>query len=301
MQIPKLTTIADLDQDEHVRSQLIARAMMISEIYGRWTAAYNRSYSYTVEITANKERPPGVHASEVSKCLRQATYSLIGAEKKHNDTDTADVNMQRRMNLGNAVHAMLQKEFELMADWVNEVAQTKTLTYTPEVRIHPDHQALSKQYESYSSCDGIFTWWYEGVPYIRLGHEIKTKSDPQYEKLAKPDADHALQTCFYQAHLDLPLMWVHYYNKSNSNMTNTEPPYFFQFDKELWETKLRPSIEAVHAHRRSNTLPERTEGMQCGWCAYGHLCKPNFLTRQNPLSNNAVTNPGAFRTRKVMP
>ena len=297
MQIPKLTTIADLDVTGEHRSALISRAMSIVDIYFKWKSYSAGGYSYMVHIGGAKERPPGVHASELAKCLKQVVYNLRGEERRIPVGEARDVNMQMRFDHGHAVHAMLQKEFALMCDWMNEHAGEKIMTFEDEVKISPELQEISKQWSLHSSCDGVFTFWHRDVAYMRVGAEIKTKSGPEFEKLKRPDEDHALQTCFYMAALDLPLMWIPYYNKSNCNITRSDAPFLFQFDRNLWQKKLLPDIESAHRHVQAKTLPEKVEGRHCNWCPFKYTCQPNALRYE---SRNAIAHsPGAFKSRTV--
>src|SRR5690606_11437879 len=94
-----------------------------------------------------------------------------------------------------------------------------------------------------------------------------------------PESDHMEQTCLYQACLDLPLMWVLYYNKSNSNFTTPYAPWLFKFDRHKWENELQPRFAKAHAHAQSQQLPDRTEGQHCQWCPFAWLCKPKVLSR----------------------
>ena len=294
----KLTTIEDLQTLEpEQRKALIECAMQLSTLYLNFKRQLKGGFRYEVCVPEDKERAPGAHASEISHCNRQLVYSMRG-EKRVPPVAGADVNMQMRFSIGQAVHAMLQHELKLMCDWMNQQGGGKCLTFEDEVRINPDSQTLSKELDLYSSCDGCFTFWFNDLPYLRVGLEIKTKSAPEYDKLAHPGKDHMEQTCFYMAALDLPLMWLLYYNKSNSNFTKSEPPYLFQFNKDLWAKTLEPRIVKAQYIAKTVQTPDRQEGMYCSWCPFADSCKPNYLTK--PRTGGAsptMTSPGAFRTR----
>lgn len=287
----KLTSIADLAANPpEVNKEFVARAMKLSSWYDLWKQQDMGGYTYTVEVTANKERSGGIHASEISNCPRKAVYTMIGTEARAGEKN---VNMQRRFNLGHAVHAMTQKEFALMCGWMNQ-GQTM-ITFEDEVSIHPRLQEVAAQWDLHSSCDGVFTFWHAGTPYLRVGLEIKTKSAGEYEKMTAPELMHFEQTCTYMAALDLPLMWLLYYNKSNSNYTNSEPPYLFKFDGHLWNTKLKPRFDSFHQHAQQGTLPERVEGFYCGWCPYTWTCQPPSAQVRRHGAAATMKNPGALR------
>lgn len=288
----KLASIEDLKNNPpEVNKEFVARAMKLSSWYDMWKQQDMGGYSYTVEVTASRDRSGGIHASEISNCPRKAVYTMNGTEARAGEKN---VNMQRRFNLGHAVHAMTQKEFALMCDWMNQ--DQRIMTFEDEVAISPKLQEVAAQWDLRSSCDGVFTFWYGDEAYMRVGLEIKTKSAGEFEKLNAPEPTHFEQTCMYMAALDLPLMWTLYYNKSNSNYTNSEPPFLFKFDDHLWSTKLKPRFSSFHQHVESGTLPERVEGFYCGWCPYTWTCRPpNLNARQHYGASATVKNPGVLR------
>lgn len=288
----KLATINDLKENPpEVTNEFVTRAMQLSSWYDQWKQQDMGGYSYTVEVVANKQRTPGVHASEISKCPRQAVYTLNGTEPRAGEKN---VNMQRRFNFGHALHAMTQKELELMCAWLNQ--GQKLITFEPEASIHPSLQDVAAQYDIHSSCDGVFTFWYQDEPYLRVGLEIKTKSAPEYEKLNAPEPAHLEQTCVYMRALDVPLMWLLYYNKSNSNYTGASPPYLFKFDEHIWTTKLVPRIEEFRQLSQSGELPLRVEGFHCGWCPYRWTCQPPSQYGSKRVgAASTVQSPGSLR------
>lgn len=300
MQMPKLTTIDDLKQPQEVKQHFISQAMQLSRYFVAWKAQDDGGYEFTVKIGGARHRAPGIHASEISKCRRLMVYSIQGVERRPPSQEDADVNMQMRFDIGHAVHAMLQQQMKLMCEWINQ--GTKKITFEDEVAVHPDLQETSAEWELHSHCDGVFTFWYEAqpqlfVPYLRVGLEIKTRSDGQFEKTNRPDQDHYEQTCLYMAALDLPLMWTLYYNKSNSNFTNTDPPFLYQFDSTLWD-KLETTFARSQVQAEQGALPTRQEGRHCRWCPFGWTCQPPSL-KAKPQYGPATTvqSPGALRRR----
>lgn len=271
-----LLTIADLDQPQAVLEPLLLMVRELSSIYYDFIDRdQNEGYKYTVQIFggSSKARKPGIHASEISKCERVMVYSLMETERKPNEEGIA-TNMLMRFKLGHAVHAMVQN------DWHRIAKENPNIEFDDEVRIHPGLGGKAEEWNLMSSCDGVVTILRDGVPQVRLGVEIKTESGPQFDKLRKPRADHLEQVCHYMAALDLPLMWTFYYNKSNSNITNSQNPWIFPFDKALWEDGLEMRFARAQHQADTKTLPDRKEGMQCDWCSYGHTCKPDRLTRR---------------------
>lgn len=267
-----LRTIDDLRVDTLAVKDLIARAMNLSRWYDAWKEVDAGGYSYTVDVAGSHQRAPGIHASEISNCPRKAVYTMLGTEQRK---EGQDVSMQRRFNVGHAVHAMLQNEMKLMSEWMS--TPELSLTFEDEVAIGPDLQQTANQWNIHSACDGLFTFKYMGAPYLRVGLEIKTKSDKEYTKLKAPEPMHLEQTCVYMKALDIPLMWLLYYNKSNSSYTNSEAPFLFKFDEGLWEKKLVPRFKSFHAAAEANNIPAAVEGFYCRWCPYRWTCNPKSL------------------------
>ena len=276
----KLVTIEDLHRPNEQVEALIKQAHGIADTYDEFIKQDNETYSYTVTDYGEAERAVGIHASEMSKCQRRLVYGIMGIPRK---AEPADPNMKLRFRTGTAVHAMLQTDFRRMAEWYTKKYQFQgyALSFDQELSVKPELQQLAKEWGIHSSCDGCFTFWSWNTysnsweAYLRLGVEIKTSSAPTYESRRKPDHDHTEQTCLYQACLDLPLMWVLYYNKSNSNFTSPRAPWLFKFDEHLWKNELEKRF--ADSHRRAvtpGTLPDRVTGKHCDWCPFAYECKP---------------------------
>jgi hypothetical protein len=290
----RLTTISDLGQDRATKGVLIERAMQLGRWYGDFKATDTEAHSYQVDIGGERKRAPGIHASEISNCQRVMVYSLRDVERKSVDAAVGDTNMRQRFGMGHAIHAMLQDDFKRMCERFNGA-----LTFRDEVKIDPSLGSVAEYWGMHSSCDGEFTFWYDSKPYIRIGVEIKSMSAPEFDKLLRPKPEHLEQTCLYQAALDLPLMWLIYYNKSNSNWTNSEPPYLFQFDEHLWSTHLQPRFHEAHTNAKTNALPPREEGQYCRWCPFAWTCQPpSLVSRQQRGPQTVARRPGALRVLK---
>ena len=173
---------------------------------------------------------------------------------------------RKRFNVGHAIHHMIQSDFELMSHW-----SKGTLTFDKEVKVQDT--ALAKRLFIASSCDGVFTFWNNGTPYLRVGVEIKSASPDSFSKLNGPEDKHVKQSHLYMACLDLPLMWVVYWNKGNQNMTPSARPYLFRFNPATWAEQEQRARSAI-AHADDYKLPEREEGLYCRWCKYAWTCQP---------------------------
>lgn len=282
----QLLTIADLKRPEEELQPLFGQAQKLAELWLEFLRQDAEKYEYTVIDYGERERSPGIHASEMTKCQLKVVYSILGTERRVL-SESVDVNMKMRMRLGTAVHAMLQSDFERMAIWYTKQYSPAgyALSFQAELPIKKELQEVSKKWDLSSSCDGAFTFWrWDGqqwVAFMRVGVEIKTSSDKQFVDRKKPDHDHMEQTCLYQACLDLPLMWVLYYNKSNSNFTTPYAPWLFKFDSHKWENELLPRFATAHQHAQTQQMPDRTEGMHCQWCPFAWKCNPKVLNRSS--------------------
>lgn len=222
----------------------------------------------------NNTRKPGIHASEISRCYRQAVYTMRGEEKKQEGNAQERIRWKRTFELGHAIHGMLQTHFKTMAE-----GSGLKLQFAAEVPIHPNKQELAAKWNIHSSCDGVFTFQYRDpttwnyVPYIRMGLEIKSSNANQFEKLQEPKPEHIEQTCVYMAVLDLPVMWILYFNKDNQNITPSTAPWLVKFDPKLW-ARLESRFAKWHEHLAAGTLPDPMPGIHCNFCPYAWTCLP---------------------------
>lgn len=297
-----LTTLDDLKGlSSEARFTFVQQASQLSTYYEAWKAQDDGGYEYPVSVAGSKERAPGIHASEISKCLRRLTYSIMGELRKPPSGKSRDVNMQMRFNIGHAVHGMLQYEFKLMCAWLNEgmfKGTGWTAHFLPEVRIHPGVSEVAHSWDVHSSCDGIFCFDFNDVTVLRVGIEIKTKSGPEFDKLKCPEPDHVEQATLYMASLNVPLLWFVYYNKSNSNYTKCSAPYLIQFSEEMWTSKLVPRFSEAREYASKRAIPNRTEGMFCRWCPFAWTCEPPSLARRNKALAAPKTSPNLWPTSK---
>lgn len=272
-----LVTIADLQQSPQALEPYLRKAQTLSDMYFKSVAEeQNETYSYKVEHFGTGTRAPGIHASEVSKCMRQIVYCILGT-KRQPPVDQADVNMLMRFQVGTSIHSMLQCAFHRIAD-----KSGGRLDFQDEIRIHPGLGGPSAIWNLRSSTDGVFTFMDDfGQPELRVGLEIKTASDNVFGKLRSPQKDHTEQTTIYQAALDLPLMWILYYNKSSSNITQSFAPWLFKFDQNKWSNDLEIRFARCTYMAQSGQLPEASEGVYCRWCSFAYTCNPNVLKRKS--------------------
>lgn len=214
------------------------------------------------------ERLAGVHASELASCKRQVVYTLYGTEKR----GKVPGQWRKRFLVGTAIHSMLQSDFHKMA-----MQSGGYMTFQAEVRV--DDTPLARELFLTSSCDGVFTWFdKKGEPFIRMGLEAKSKAPDDFAKMKKPEEKHVKQAHLYMACLDLPLMWVLYWNKGNQNMSPSIPPYMVRFDPAIWNEQRVRAQEAVSS-ATAQTLPEREESIACSWCQYAWTCQPPGASR----------------------
>lgn len=278
----QLLNIADLERPKSELAPLIEMATKLSDRYFDFLSSDSGGHQYKVSIGGGGARKPGIHASEISGCFRRLVYSISSVERK-SDSKTADVNMKMRFGVGHAIHAMLQNDLGRMAE-----ASNKELEFGSEVTINPWNSTVAAEWGIESSCDGVFTFLdKDEKPFMRVGLEIKSASDGEFEKIKEPKKDHSEQTCVYMACLNLPLMWTLYYNKSNSNITTSYPPFLSQFNKKLWEDLELRFVKAQHL-KDVDKLPEREEGMPCRWCPFSWHCMPSIL-QAKPIQQKFIS------------
>ena len=221
-------------------------------------------------------REAGIHASEISKCHRQAVYTMKGEEKKveRGDDTESKAYWKKVLDHGTFIHEMVQHHFAVMA-----AGSHGRMKFTKEAKINPELQALAAKWNIYSSCDGIFTFYdkdpktWKYTPRLRMGLEIKSASSSSFEKMKEPDPAHVEQMHLYMAALDIPVFWIMYFNKDNQNVTPSAPPWLVHFDSALWR-KLEERFTSWQHHISNGTLPEKMPGMHCGFCPYKWTCKP---------------------------
>ena len=285
----QLLTIDDLHAPNNDWKPLLEHVAVLQTIYEQYKARYRSARKFEVYMSGDGDRAPGLHASELCGCLRQATYSLHGTPKDA-DVENTDTNMLRRFDIGACVHALLQDDFQRMCMGTNG-----RIVFDHEIRIDASTNPLAAKYEISSSCDGAFTFYNEqDRPYLRVGLEIKTMSGDEYIKAKKPKEVHITQGTLYQKFIDLPLIWYLYYNKSNSNYTPPLFPWIVPFDKNTWN-RLESKAQQAHSFRAQGGLPEREEGMPCSWCAYAKTCGPKYLT----MNRGPVMPVPATRARRL--
>lgn len=268
MQSAQLVTIDDLYKEGNNWKEILADLAWLGEAYEAWKAK-DTGFGRTVDVHLGDSlrRSPGLHASEINTCVRQAAYSLRGEQRTAGDGDS---NMQMRFNVGTAVHSLIQDDLEQVCN-----STLGRISFEPEVKITSELGGVAEQYDYSSSCDGVLTFCRDnGSVYLRVGLEIKTMSADQYAKSTQPKLQHIQQATLYQKCLDLPLMWFLYYNKSNSNWTRPAAPWVVPFNKNEW-VKLQGRSEQAHKH--AERFPDREEGMHCRWCPFSNVCEPATL------------------------
>ena len=271
--MPRLLSINDLYDPTNDWKSLLPTIAWLEGAYKSWKVkdtGFNRVIP--VHMGNDLARSPGLHASELNTCIRQAAYALRGEERCVQEESDGNPNMKMRFDLGKMVHALIQDDFEHIC------IQTRgVISFEDEVKIWPGMGGVAAQYNYASSSDGIFTFSDQYLsPYIRLGLEIKTMSADEFDKANKPKDAHIQQGTLYQKCLDIPLMWYLYYNKSNSNWTPPTAPWIVPFDRNEW-AKIEARSAQAHSHTQQGTLPDREEGMHCKWCAFAKTCNPAIL------------------------
>jgi len=208
------------------------------------------------------ERLPGIHASEVTKCLRMAKFTLNKEAKQGTRVD-----MLRRFYIGHAVHEMLQNAWTAACR-----ARGGSVTFEPEVEIADT--PLGKELNLRSKSDGVFTFLSpSGEPYARIGLEIKTEDPEAWKKLTRPRMSHIKQVQVYMAALSLPMMYFAYINKSTGETTPFGEKFCHVFDPDMWEV-IKNDILRVLSSKSVYDLPRAAETFSCTICPYRGPCGP---------------------------
>jgi CRISPR/Cas system-associated exonuclease Cas4 (RecB family) len=233
-------------------------------------------HEYLSDLKDGSVRHPGIHASEISKCYRQAVYTMKGEPKVFDSSDSVETRAywKKVLDHGTWLHDMVQTHFHDMARNSNQ-----RITFQSEVKLHPSAQPLAARWNIHSSCDGLFTfhvrnpttWRFD--PVLRVGLEIKSSKDSEFSKLKEPKPEHIEQVHVYMAVLDVPLFWVMYFNKDNQNITPATPPWLVRFDRRLWE-RLEQRFANWEEHIAKGTLPDPMPGPHCSFCGYKTVCNP---------------------------
>ena len=265
-----LVTIADLNNPDEAREK-IELAKQLSVLYDEYV---------NTEDDDSHTRPPGIHPSEFSSCLRKITYNMFNTDKKVSISKF----WRQRFKVGHAIHDMVQKDCDKMAKrsrkFATQFAKSRNwvLEFEKEVPLSPDFQPIAKELHLVGHCDGIFTFreTAHGPAILRVGLEIKSESPAEFEKLKEPKQAHVEQCHLYMAALDLPLMWFFYFSKGTQNNTASESPWLIPFNPDVWkdvEERCRMSIGMV----AKRELGPRQESIVCQFCAYAWTCQPAIL------------------------
>lgn len=223
----------------------------------------------------HNDRPPGLHASEINPCALKAYFTMTGKEKK---VIRKHSKWRKRFEHGTAIHEMIQKNFEQMADLSDGM-----LKFENEVKINPGTSVLAHRYNIYSHCDGVFTFYKKGdngskVPFGKLALEIKSASPSDYEKITKPKTEHVEQGHVYMACLDVPAIYYMYFNKGNENIKPSNGKFIVTFNRPLW-CKLEKKFDGWYDLIEGGRKPDKTESIVCEFCPYSWTCKPAYLDR----------------------
>jgi CRISPR/Cas system-associated exonuclease Cas4 (RecB family) len=268
-----LTSIAELNGPPEEVTRRINQAKRLSALYD----------TYVNMMQDGHDRVPGIHASELYPCMRQAVYS-VRAEPRQPKVSKF---WKQRFKMGSRIHLMLQDDFEglskasaehEMFQYAQRVAEDMDcrIEFDREVKVSPELQPIAAYWNIHSACDGIFRFYDRATNelVLRIGLEIKTEAPAGYEALKEPKPEHVRQAHLYMGCLDIPILWFLYMNKGNQNNTNSQAPYLVVYQPSIW-AELEGRFREVHGHVQQQTLPPRVEGVYCEFCAWAYTCKPD--------------------------
>lgn len=263
-----LTKVGDLLGAADVVQDLVDRATQLSQLYDDFVEA---------DPGDGHLRAPGIHASEIGMCERRVVYSIRNMEKR----GSLKKNWRQRFQFGKQIHSLIQADFHALAR-----KSQGLIRFEDEVPVSPKYQAIARELNIHSHCDGVFTFYDDplGPAVLRVGLEIKTESPDEYKKLEEPKEQHVEQAHIYMKCLDLPLMYFMYVNKGNQNNTPSIEPYLVRFNPNIWD-RLEAKCRRLLKVAKGVELPERTESILCDFCPYAWTCEPNFKKSSAPVSS----------------
>lgn len=223
------------------------------------------------------ERAQGIHASELSGCLRQVAHNLLGTPV--GGIQQPSVTTELTFAIGHAWHNILQ-------GYLLETASRDPdgATFRPEIKISPEHQELAAHYNIQSHSDGIWRW--AAYPDYLLNIEIKSSSKEEFKARKQPEPDHVEQAHIYMGVLRAAHTWFIYIDKESGEFTPSTYPWVVPFRREVWD-KLEGRMNLVHHAVAQGQLPEREESWWgCGKCNYAWECQPNVLAKERAYSRD---------------
>lgn len=231
-------------------------------------------YSLTVD-DGNKDfesRAGYLHPSSAGYCMRKSYYGAMRIPP----TDGMSERLVQIMELGHAIHDIVQRHFEELAEKLR--SRGIFLEFTREVPYDPNTDSLYQLLGLGGTCDGILRIWVPGQWEQRGTLEIKSIADDGFTKVDAGEAQekHLMQSHIYAFRFNTPIIWILYYNKNNS--ARAVKPYFFSpviFEKTMdyfWDL-------AIYVHREEEP-PREESWFDCKECAYRSLCKPKVLQKK---------------------
>ncbi|WP_394831740.1 hypothetical protein LVJ94_35025 [Pendulispora rubella] len=226
-------------------------------------------------------RPPGIHSSELSRCVRWAFYSLVD----HRKIPTTKPFWKKKFKLGKAIHSMIERDFAGMAARTRRLRRAGApagdgfiVEFQANVLCSPELQPLCARWNIWSEADGVFVFREHayGPAIVRVGLETKSMGKEEFAALRTPEPEHVEQVHTYMAALELPLMWLVYYCKGTDNITPSEAPFLLAFDPVVW-AGTEAKIRLVHEHAARGEAPPRQESIACDFCPYAWDCQPTRL------------------------
>lgn len=252
------------------KKEVLARLQRLGNAFEEWFVADG----------SESDRAPGLHPSEISKCLRKAVYGVHGTPRKGQPPSS----WKWRFWHGHAIHDRMQATLAKFAATYTGSSDA-VVEFEKELECSPEVSEAAAQWGIMGHADGLLTVYPHpgSPPALRVIVEIKSKSADEFEKMitsqAGPEEDHLDQATIYQACLDVPTAWILYFDKGSQTYTRPEPPFVVTFQHARWKT-LQKRFAEIHELAAADTLPPRTEGIHCTFCSFRWTCNPEIVARK---------------------
>ncbi len=219
-----------------------------------------------------RQRWGHLHPSSVDYCMRSQVY----AYKKVEPTNKKSKKLTQIMELGHAIHDIVQTHLEQLGPVF--AAQGIQYEFFRELPYVPEDDDLYRTLELGGTCDGGLRLWTDsweqrGIVEIK---SINKKGFDEAKLLGRPQIKHLKQAHIYAKRFNVPLIWLWYYCKENSE----HQIFPWLFDQAIYEAALDYFL-ALRSFADANQLPEREESyFECGECVYRDGCAPTVLQRK---------------------
>lgn len=215
-----------------------------------------RALSYNHDADKNDKTKDYFHPSQIGRCPRELWFGSMNAPSSSDGATGEDMLKSYLIfEIGTYGHVMFQN----LCSRANVLVQREIPVLDHDLRI-------------IGHCDGKLR-----IAKALYALEFKTINDRGFTGLNEPKKEHVWQVHIYMALHKLPAALIVYFNKNTSELKEFRVP----FDEKLWETFIKPRIEAHHTAVKKRKMPARIEDANatrfpCAYCSYNRICFETF-------------------------